>query len=90
MDCKRPECIKEWEECVSDEEENAEGYCNGSYTFVHCEMDDCHCIYPKGKNGYTCEICETEVCEPCGDDGKWGKYDEFYCGKDCYQERKKC
>lgn len=83
MECKRPECITEWQEFVTDEEENA----NGFYTFTHCEMDNCHNLYFKGKNGSTCEWCETEVCESCGDDGTW-RHDDFYCSVECYTEYK--
>lgn len=88
MQCKRKECIKEWLEFVSDEEENANGYRNGGYTYMHCEMEGCHTLYFKGKNGSTCEWCELEVCESCADDGILSKYDDFYCSKECYEEYK--
>lgn len=88
MECKRPECVKEWEEFVSDEEENERGYRNGGYTFMHCQIEGCHHLYFKGKNGATCELCEMEVCESCVDDGKWDD-DDFYCSKECFDEAEK-
>ena len=86
MECKREQCLSEWKEYVSDEEKNARGYSEGGYTFVHCEMKDCHTLYPKGKNGSTCEYCEKEVCEGCGDDGVWeDDYEYFYCSRECFE-----
>lgn len=84
MECKREECVKEWEEFVSDEEENQRGYKEGSYTFVHCEMKDCHRLYFKGKNGNTCDYCEMEVCECCSDNGIWTDDECFYCSQECF------
>lgn len=87
MDCKRPECLSEWKEFVEDEEENARGYAEGGYTFVHCEIERCHNLYFKGKNGSTCEYCGAEVCESCADRGKF-KDDDFWCTIECYNEAK--
>ena len=42
----------------SDEEDNAQGYDRGLYTFMHCQEANCHNLYWKGKNGATCTICE--------------------------------
>lgn len=87
MQCKRPECVEEWKEYVSDEEENARVYSEGSYTITHCEKDNCHNIYPKGKNGWTCTLCHLEVCENCESDGKWDhEVGEFYCSEECWRE----
>jgi hypothetical protein len=85
MECKRPECRKEWEELVPDEEENERGYAQGMYTFMHCQTEGCHNIYPKGKNGSTCECCLLEVCEQCSDNGEW-EDDDFYCSKECFDD----
>lgn len=89
MDCKRPECLKEWREMVADEQENKQSYANGGYMFVHCEMEGCHTLYWKGKNGSTCEWCETEACESCADAGRWDDdYEEFYCSEECFKEHR--
>ena len=87
MDCKRPECLNEWREFVEDEAENTRGYKEGGYTFTHCEIANCHNLYFKGKNGNTCQYCDTEVCESCSDHGKF-KDDDFWCNAVCYSEHK--
>jgi hypothetical protein len=80
MKCQRKECIEQWEEYVSDEEDNARGYSDGSYTCTHCQVSGCHSIYWKGKNGGTCEGCRLEACEGCQDDGTFNdEYGVWYC-----------
>lgn len=69
MDCTEPACLAEWQRlgAGTTDEENA-SYDSGDYGWQHCEVPDCHEIYPKGKNGATCDRCGMEVCEGCSCD----------------------
>lgn len=55
---------------------------------THCQIKNCHRIYHKGKNGYTCSWCEVEICDHCAEkEIKTSKYEENYCN-DCYKDIK--
>ena len=83
MQCTRSECLVEWKDMVSDDEENEGAYADGNYQWVHCEHDGCHTQYWKGKNGSTCEKCRRDICE--GHACDTGDYDDdddtFLCSK---------
>lgn len=83
MDCKLPECVITFREYVpkDKEEENEAAYDEGSYSFVHCDVDGCHELYWKGKNGSVCESCNKNVCENCS--FEWNSEEECYCCDEC-------
>ena len=63
--CMKKECQKEWLE-LSDgttQEEQDKDYASGNYGLQHCEIDGCHDIYWRGKNGTNCEFCDKHMCE---------------------------
>jgi hypothetical protein len=79
--CKQKKCLLEWERYyipnfVSTEEDE--------YIFTHCEIDDCHELYWKSKNGLTCIYCGLEICEKCIKKSVYGQMlnDEWVC-KSC-------
>jgi len=83
MDCKEPKCVEELKKCA-EEDAICPGlsYAEGGYDTVHCEVENCHTIYLKGKNGNTCENCGKELCEDCSSGhGTWDDED-YYCS-DC-------
>lgn len=81
MNCNLPECIKAFREFISEneEEKNLRGYEEGSYTFMHCEEENCHELFWKGKNGTTCNECGKDVCEFCQCQFYDEDMDEYIC-----------
>ena len=64
--CKLTKCLKKWKkerniQGIEDNEEDSEA----DYILTHCEIDNCHQIYWRGKNGATCDQCGLDVCEIC-------------------------
>lgn len=88
LDCSDEECIEKWIENKYDEWYGEE-YQMWHHDFLpqHCEVDDCHNIYLKGKNGYTCSYCGLEVCDDCNYYRKILKNlgDDYSCSQ-CYAD----
>ena len=83
--CDRKKCIEQWKDIHTGEEDSyreEDSYEDGGYDLMHCEQENCHSIYWKGKNGTTCEHCSKELCELCESDEKIGNLnsdDEWFC-----------
>lgn len=83
--CDKEECVKEWQSYVEyDSDGNVikssiDDYEEGGYQLTHCEIEKCHVIYWKGKNGGTCEKCFIEVCEGCQCDTGEQDDDDWLC-----------
>lgn len=76
--CSKEECLKEWSLWAGPETDES------CYHLQHCEVEDCHNIYWEGKNGWHCNGCGIEGCEPCTDHWIHSPHgdeydDELYC-----------
>lgn len=84
LSCSDKECVEEWKNEGYDDWYNEE---HTDFLPKHCEVEVCHTIYIKGKNGHTCVSCGLEVCESCSaEEIVHESHDtEHYC-IECYKE----
>jgi hypothetical protein len=66
LNCNEKKCKKAWIEYNGDpDHEDTKNGDVSDLILTHCEIEGCHNIYWKGKNGSTCQWCALEVCEHC-------------------------
>jgi len=64
--CPLESCAEEWYELTGNSAQpNKE---ENETEFIHCNGDECHCIYWAEEYGNMCYVCKKHFCEGCSED----------------------